>query len=244
MSFAGRLRVLYEDNHLLVVDKPSGWPSAHADGDTDTVDRLAKDYLRDKYQKPGNVFLGVVHRLDKPVSGCLMFARTSKAAARLSEQFRGGAVEKEYWAVAEPAAAAPPWPDAGTLTDFLAHDDAAHRVVVTKSGAAGGKLSKLFFEVRARHAGLLWLVLRPQTGRKHQLRVQLASRGTPIYADAKYGSPHTLGHAIALHARQVTILHPTRAVPLTLTAPVPKHWRGRFAELLRGVPAEAADDLG
>src|SRR5581483_2764589 len=101
MSFADSLDILYEDNHCLALNKPAGWPTTHYDGTVETVDRLAKAYLKEKYQKPGNVFLGVVHRLDKPVSGVLLFARTSKAAARLSELFREGAVEKTYWAVVE-----------------------------------------------------------------------------------------------------------------------------------------------
>src|SRR5262245_49094405 len=101
MSFGDSLDILYEDNHCLALNKPAGWPTTHYDGSEETVDRLVKAYLKEKYQKPGNVFLGVVHRLDKPVSGVLLFARTSKAAARLSEQFREGAVEKTYWAVVE-----------------------------------------------------------------------------------------------------------------------------------------------
>ena len=231
-------RVLLEDNHLLAVDKPAGWPSAHAGVDTpDTVDQLVKTYLRVKYQKPGNVFLGVVHRLDRPVTGCLLFARTSKAAARLSEQFRGNAVEKEYWAVAE-VAAGREWPVAGTLCDFLYHDDAARRVIVVPESHPGAKAARLHYEVRARTGNLVWFALRPQTGRKHQLRVQLASRGAQIYGDAKYGSRHTLGHAIALHARTVQFLHPTRAEPISLTAPLPQHWRGRFAALVKGVPRD------
>jgi 23S rRNA pseudouridine1911/1915/1917 synthase len=127
MDWSDALEVLYEDNHLVAVNKPCGWPSAHFDGQTETVDRLVKDYLREKYNKPGNVFLGVVHRLDRPVSGVLVFARTSKAAARLSEQFRENAVEKTYWAVTE---AIPP-DMAGTLTDHLVHDDEAMRARVT-----------------------------------------------------------------------------------------------------------------
>ena len=101
MSFADALDILYEDNHCLALNKPAGWPTTHFDGKDETVDRLAKAYLKEKYGKPGNVFLGVVHRLDKPVSGALLFARTSKAASRLSEQFREGMVEKVYWAVVE-----------------------------------------------------------------------------------------------------------------------------------------------
>lgn len=229
-DFADLIDVLYEDNHLLALNKPSGWPTTHFDGTEETVDRLAKAYLKEKYQKPGNVFLGVVHRIDKVVSGCLVFARTSKAAARLSEQFREGAVEKVYWTVVEGGA----WADSGSLDDWLLHDDAEHRVKVVAAETPGAKVARLVFTVRGRHAGLTWLELRPHTGRKHQLRVQLASRGSPIYGDAKYGSPHRLGPAIGLHARSLTILHPTKGDPLTLTAEVPKHWRGRFARLLDG----------
>ena len=235
-DFAELLDVLYEDNHLLALNKPCGWPTTHFDGSEETVDRLAKAYLKEKYQKPGNVFLGVVHRLDKVVSGCLVFARTSKAAARLSEQFREGAVEKVYWAVVEEGAKPTdgnPWAaDTGSLDDWLLHDDAEHRVKVVAADTSGAKRARLLYTVRGRHNGVVWLELRPHTGRKHQLRVQLASRGSPIYGDAKYGSPHRLGHAIALHARSLTLLHPTKGDLLTLTAEVPKHWRGRFARLI------------
>src|SRR5204863_3426415 len=124
MALGDALDILYEDNHCLALNKPAGWPTTHFDGKDETVDRLAKSYLKEKYQKPGNVFLGVVHRLDKPVSGSLVFARTSKAAARLSEQFREGMVEKQYWAVVEdPPRKFPeiPWltSDSGSLEDYL-----------------------------------------------------------------------------------------------------------------------------
>ncbi|MGL6096263.1 MAG: RluA family pseudouridine synthase, partial [Fimbriiglobus sp.] len=242
------LDVLHDDNHVLGLNKPSGWPTAHADTDQ-TMLEVARGYVREKYRKPGNVFLGVVHRLDKPTSGCLLFARTSKAAARLSEQFREGAVEKVYWAVVSaaipsrgrsgsPIAAGGtgPWQtaDAGALDDWLVHDDADQRVKVAAADALGAKPARLLWQVRGRHKNLVWLELRPHTGRKHQLRVQLAARGSPIYGDAKYGSPFRLGHAIGLHARSVTFLHPTRADPVTLTAEVPRHWKGTFAYLLAG----------
>lgn len=238
--FADLLDVLYEDNHLLGLNKPAGWPTTHFDGSEETVDRLAKAYLKEKYAKPGNVFLGVVHRLDKPTSGCLVFAKTSKAAARLSEQFREGGVEKTYWAVIEDPPKptdSSPWAvdDSGALDDWLLHDDADRRVRVVPAGTPNAKPARLLWTVRARHAGLVWLELRPHTGRKHQLRVQLASRGCPIYGDEKYGSPHRLGHAIALHARTLTVLHPTKHDSLMLAADVPRHWRGRFAQLLRDV---------
>lgn len=234
-SFADLLDVLYEDNHLLALNKPAGWPTTHFDGSEETVDRLAKAYLKEKYAKPGNVFLGVVHRLDKPVSGALVFARTSKAAARLSEQFREGGVEKVYWAVVEvkPTDRDPWVTGSGSLDDWLLHDDADQRVKVVPAETPGAKPARLLWTVLGRHGGLVRLELRPHTGRKHQLRVQLANRGFPIYGDAKYSSPHRLGNAIALHARSLTVLHPTKGDPLTLTAEVPKHWRGRFARLLR-----------
>src|SRR3954468_5463203 len=132
---AAALDVLYEDNHCLAIAKPAGVPSAHFSGTEQTLDRTAKAYLKSKYAKPGNVFLGVVHRLDKPTSGVLLFARTSKAAARLAEQFRDGAVEKVYWGVVEGELPEP----AGTLEDWLRKDDTAGRVEVVRPDAPGAK---------------------------------------------------------------------------------------------------------
>jgi 23S rRNA pseudouridine1911/1915/1917 synthase len=240
MMFSEYLDILYEDNHCLVLNKPAGWPTTHYQGREETVDRLVKSYLKEKYRKPGNVFLGVVHRLDKPVSGALLFARTSKAAVRLCEQFRLGAVEKVYWAVIEELrqphnALVAPWfqHDSGTLQDWLIKEESDRKVIVTRAGHPRAQLARLVFQVKARHKSLILLELRPHTGRKHQLRVQLASRGYPIYGDNKYGSPHRLGHAIALHARSLTFLHPITQEPLTVTAPLPRYWLGRFAYLLQ-----------
>ena len=245
MSIADSLDILYEDNHCLALNKPAGWPTTHFDGKDETVDRLAKSYLREKYHKPGNVFLGVVHRLDKPVSGVLLFARTSKAASRLSEQFREGIVEKTYWAIVEDpigrgrAAIEVPWltADSGSLEDWLKKDDPATRVEVVSPETQGAQFARLLFQVRGRQDGLTWLELRPHTGRKHQLRVQLSSRGSSIYGDVKYGSDRPFGHAIALHAHSLTFLHPTTKEPITAKAEVPKLWRGRFAHLLAKNPA-------
>ena len=228
MSLAESLDILYEDNHCLALNKPAGWPTTHFQGDEETVDRLVKAYLKEKYQKPGKVFLGVVHRLDKPVSGVLIFARTSKAAARLSQQFRDGMVEKVYWAVVENCRLT----SAGTFEDWLIKNDDAAKIEVVPSETLGAKHAVLHYAVRAEHQRMTLLELRPQTGRKHQLRVQLANRGWPIHGDRKYGSPHAFGPAIALHARSLTFLHPTKNEPITLTAEVPKFWRGRFAHLL------------
>jgi 23S rRNA pseudouridine1911/1915/1917 synthase len=226
------LSILYEDNHCLAVAKPSGVVSAHFQGQEETLDRAVKAYLKERYQKPGNVFLGVVHRLDKPVSGVLLFARTSKAAARLSEQFREGTVEKVYWAVVEGELEK----SAGSLEDWLHKNKDTGRVEVVEPHTRGARQALLHFQRRGGHGGLTWLEIRPQTGRTHQLRVQLAHHGFPIYGDATYGSVHTMNRAIALHARALTFLHPVRYEPITLTAEVPRNWRGRFAYVLQEAP--------
>src|SRR5262245_34653761 len=224
------LDILYEDNHCLAIAKTSGVLSTHYQGREETIDRAVKHYLKDKYHKPGNVFLGVVHRLDRPVSGVLLFARTSKAADRLARQFREGSIEKVYWAVVEGDLAK----SAGSLEDWLLKDRDAGRVEVVEPRTPGARQALLHFQRRGQHGGLTWLEVRPQTGRTHQLRVQLAHHGHPIYGDAKYGSIHTFGPAIGLHARALTFLHPVRYEPVTLTAEVPRAWRGRFAYLLKG----------
>src|SRR3954453_10317902 len=215
------LEVLYEDNHCLAVFKPAGRLSAHFEGREQTLDRAAKAYLKKKYDKPGNVFLGVVHRLDRPVSGVLLFARTSKAAARLSEQFREGSIEKTYWAVVEGEVGR----TAGSLEDWLIKNEERRRVEVVEPRTTGARQALLHYQRKTLHGGLTWLEVRPQTGRTHQLRVQLAHHGHPIFGDAKYGSVHLFNNAIALHARQLTFLHPIRYEPITLTAEVPVLWK-------------------
>jgi 23S rRNA pseudouridine1911/1915/1917 synthase len=222
------LEILYEDNHCVAVYKPTGRLSTHFDGREQTLDREVKDYLKEKYHKPGKVFLGVVHRLDRPVSGVLLFARTSKAAARLSEQFRQGSIEKVYWAIVEGEVGR----EAGTLEDWLLKNEARRRVEVVEPRTKGARQSLLHYQKKNNHGGLAWLEVRPQTGRTHQLRVQLAHHGHPIFGDAKYGAIHTFAPGIALHARSLTFLHPVRYEPVTLTAEVPREWRGRFAYLL------------
>jgi 23S rRNA pseudouridine1911/1915/1917 synthase len=226
------LEILFEDNHCLAIAKPCGIASAHFQGKDQTLDRAVKAYLKGKYQKPGNVFLGVVHRLDKPVSGVLLFARTSKAAARLAEQFREGTVEKTYWAIVDGEVHT----SAGTLEDWLLKDREARRVEVVEPRTPHSRQALLHFSRRGEHGGLTWLEVRPQTGRTHQLRTQLAHHGHPIFGDARYGSIHTFDKAIALHGRQLTFLHPIRYEPITLTAEVPRLWLRRFAYVLREMP--------
>ena len=147
MSFADVLDILHEDNHVIAVNKPCGWPSAHFDGQDETIDRVVKAYLKEKHQKPGKVFLGVVHRLDKPVSGVLLFARTSKSAARLSEQFRENLIEKVYWAVVEakPMRSKGSFAPAGTLEDWLKKDPVAGvvEVVPPETGSFFSQSSKV-----------------------------------------------------------------------------------------------------
>jgi 23S rRNA pseudouridine1911/1915/1917 synthase len=220
------LQVLYEDNHCLAIVKPAGTLTTGYEGGEETLDRQVKQYLKDKYRKPGNVFLGVVHRLDRPVSGVLLYARNSKAAGRLAEQFREGTVEKVYWAILEGEFATP----AGSLEDWLRKDRTIGRVEVLPANAPRARQALLHYQRRGGNKELTWLEIRPQTGRTHQIRVQLAHRGHPVYGDAKYGSVHTFHGQIALHARTLTFLHPIRYEPVTLTAELPENWR-RFHEL-------------
>lgn len=225
------LKILYEDNHCLAVAKPAGTASAHDDGGHRTMVDAAKAYLKNKYSKPGQVFLGIVHRLDKKVSGVLLFAKTSKGAARLSEQFRENSVEKIYWCVVDGV----PQTATGSLEDWLWKPDDQGHVQIVHAEKPGARHSLLHFEQKGQCQGMSWLEIRPQTGRRHQIRVQLAHRGMRIVGDAKYGSVHMLDHSIALHARRLTFLHPIRYEPIALTCALPALWRRRFAELFRGV---------
>ncbi len=233
------LEILFEDNHCIAVAKPANVLSTHYQGKEETLDRAVKAYLKEKYHKPGEVFLGIVHRLDRPVSGVLLFARTSKAASRLAEQFRQGSIEKTYWAIIEGVPGKP----AGTLEDWLfkQRKPAADgrpgrpvRVEIVEPRTRGARQALLHFQLKASHEDVSWLEVRPQTGRSHQLRVQLAHFGHPIFGDARYGSIHTFEDGIALHAHSLTFLHPVHYEPITLTADVPRSWLGRFAHLLHG----------
>src|SRR6266851_782562 len=216
--------ILYEDNHCLAVAKPAGGLSTHYAGKEETLDRAVKAYLKAKYKKPGNVFLGIVHRLDRVVSGVLLFARTSKAAARLAQQFREGTVEKTYWALVEGRMQK----SSGELKSWLKKDEATRRVQVVSAGTAGSREALLSFQRRAYADNITWLEIRPRTGRTHQLRVQLAYEGHPIFGDRKYGSINSFDRTIALHARTLVFIHPVRREPISLTAPLPLPWRTRF----------------
>ena len=217
---------LYEDNHLLAVNKPAGLlTQGDETGDPSLVDLVRVD-LKARYQKPGNVYVGLVHRLDRPVSGVVLLAKTSKAAGRLSEQFRIGSVEKVYWAICEGAITE----EAGEWTDALVKDAARNVVRVVPRDTSGSQEATLAFRVLGRRGDAqAWVELRPITGRSHQLRVQLAARGLPIVGDVKYGSRARLealdgGGRIALHARSLTFSHPTRGEAIVLSAEAPADW--------------------
>lgn len=219
------LEVLYEDNHCLAVNKPAGLPSqGDASGDASLVE-VVTGYLRERYRKPGNVYVGLVHRLDRPTSGVVLLARTSKSASRFSAQFRAGAVSKVYWAIVEGA----PRDEEGDWIDWLEKDRRLNRVRGVADGDAAGKEARTSFRVLERRGDRAWLELRPWTGRSHQLRVQLARRGLPIVGDLKYGATTRLVAGdgrprIALHARSLTFTHPTRRAAIVVEAPVPADW--------------------
>jgi len=222
------MEILYEDNHLLALNKPAGMLSqGDATGDLSVVDWATED-IRRRYRKPGNVYVGLVHRLDRPVSGVIVLAKTSKAAARLSAQFREGSVEKVYWAVVEGRVAE----EAGEWNDTLLKDEGRNVVTVVPKGTPGGKEAGLAFRVLDRRAETSWIELRPTTGRSHQLRVQVASRGLPIVGDRKYGAQSALraldgGQRVALHASSLGLRHPTTKQWLSLLATVPADWPSR-----------------
>ena len=182
---------------------------------------LAKSYLREKYNKPGNVYLGVVSRLDMMSSGAIVLARTSKAASRLNVQFRDRTVSKVYWALIAGRMDS----KAGTLEDHVRKDDAQHRMVTCSANAKDAKLAKLSWQTVATNELCQQLRIELETGRKHQIRLQLSSRGTPILGDRKYGSSKEFPNGIALHSRQLTLEHPTLKERIEFTADVPKCWK-------------------
>ncbi len=214
------LEVLYEDNHLLVVNKPVGYATQGAAPGRPSLLDAARHYLKEKYHKPGNVYLGVVSRLDSLVSGVLVLARTSKAAARLNAQFSTGLAQKTYWALVHPG----PQPAQGTWQDRLAKNEQRQRMEVVGPGRPAANAT-LHYATLGTHRGTAWLEIQLVTGRKHQIRVQCAHHGSPILGDVKYGSTRPFPHGIALHARSLQIEHPTRREPLPFVAPVPCCWR-------------------
>ncbi len=209
-----KLKVIYEDNHIIVVEKPPNIPSQ---GDkTEDVDMLTliKEYLKEKYNKPGNVYLGLVHRLDRPVGGIMVFAKTSKAASRLSNQVREKVFKKEYLAIVD----GKPEKDKDTLENYLLKNERTNTSRIVKENTPGSKYAKLDYEVLKynEEINLSLLKILLHTGRHHQIRVQLAGMGHSICGDQKYGT-RGRGKQISLWAYKLTIEHPITKESMTFT---------------------------
>ncbi len=212
------LEVLYEDNHIIAVNKKA---SDIVQGDK-TGDRplseYIKDYIKKKYNKPGEVFLGVVHRLDRPVSGVILFARTSKALSRLNEMFREKKVQKKYWAIVKNK----PQNNKETLIHYLLKNQAKNKSQAFNKEGNRTLRSELSYRLIHSLDNYYLLEVSPKTGRHHQIRVQLAKIGCPIKGDIKYGFDRTnKDKSIHLHARKIDFLHPIRKEPLSIIAPTP-----------------------
>jgi 23S rRNA pseudouridine1911/1915/1917 synthase len=214
------LDVLYEDNHVLAVNKPAMLPTMGVAADAPSLLVVAKEYIRRKYSKPGEVYLGIVSRLDAPVTGVVLMARTSKAASRLSEMFKRRDVEKTYWALVEGRVE----PAAGTLVHFLRKDERHRKVHVTIESAAGAQRAELNYRTVRCVKGNTLLEIELLTGRKHQIRVQLANAIAPVIGDRKYGSSRPFPNGIALHSRRVIFEHPVKKSRIEIEAPLPSSW--------------------
>jgi 23S rRNA pseudouridine1911/1915/1917 synthase len=227
------LHILFEDNHCIAVAKPAGLLTQGVPAGIPTLEAMVKAYLKEKYGKPGNVYLGVPHRVDRPVSGVVLFARNSKAAHRLAEQFQERQVTKLYWGIVEGTVE----PSEGAWEDWLRKIPDEARAEKVEPTAEGAKQATLNYRVvQSLTPGpepATLLEFQPITGRMHQIRVQAAARGHPLFGDSLYGSTRSFGPAaellrdrlIALHARNLTFLHPLSYEPMTLTAPLPALWQ-------------------
>ena len=212
------MRVVYEDNHIIIVYKESGEiVQGDKTGDTPLSD-IVKDYIKEKYQKPGNVFLGVVHRLDRPVSGLVVFARTSKALSRLNEMFRTGEVHKTYWAITKNMPAI----EEGRLEHWLVRNERQNKSYAYAKEKPGAKKDVLEYKMIGRTDNYSLLEVRLLTGRHHQIRCQLAAMGCPIKGDLKYGAQRSNPDgSISLLSHRVEFVHPVSKERIDVTSPVP-----------------------
>lgn len=210
------LDILYEDNHMLVVNKPAGLLTQPSGTREDSIEMQCKEWIKQKYNKLGNVYLHAVHRLDKPVSGIVVFAKTSKALTRLNASIREHKAKKGYVALTELS----PNAEEGTLEHFLSHDD--HYATIEKEGKKDAKVSILHYRVLKRGKKGTLLEIDLKTGRYHQIRVQLAEIGCSILGDTKYGARSTyLPNAIALHHHRFEIPHPVSGEKMVFQSPIP-----------------------
>ncbi len=218
------LEILFEDNHLIAMNKkPGDIVQGDKTGDK-PLSEILKDYVKGKYKKTGAAFLGVIHRIDRPVSGVVLFARTSKALERMNELFREKKVQKTYWAVVKNK----PSEESGSLIHYLKKDEAKNKSKAHENESPDSLRSWLDYKVISRSENYYLLEINPHTGRHHQIRVQLAAMGCPIKGDVKYGFDRTNDDgSIHLHARKISFIHPVKKEEIRLTAPVPdeKLWK-------------------
>lgn len=219
------MTVIYEDNHIIVVNKSSS-EIVQGDKTGDTpLSETVKQYLKEKYNKPGNVFLGVVHRLDRPVSGIVLFARTSKALPRLNEMFKNSEVKKTYWAIVKNC----PKETEGELVHYLVRNEKQNKSYAYDKEVKDSKKAILDYKLIGHSQNYYLLEVHLHTGRHHQIRCQLAKMGCPIKGDLKYGSPRSNPDgSICLHSRKVSFVHPVSKELIELEAPVPEGnlWNG------------------
>ena len=218
------MQILYEDNHIIVVSKTSGEiVQGDKTGDKTLCDSV-KEYIKEKYSKPGNVFLGIAHRLDRPVSGIVIFAKTSKALSRLNNMFRDGEVHKLYWAITQNM----PQKEEDTLTHWIVRNEKQNKSYAYDREKPGSKKAMLHYKVISSTDNYTLLAVNLMTGRHHQIRCQLSAIGCPIKGDLKYGSRRSNNDgSISLHARKVEFVHPVSKQPMCIEAPVPddRLWR-------------------
>ena len=213
------LEVLYEDNHIIAVNKKAGdLVQGDKTGDK-PLGEFVKNYLREKYNKPGNIFCGVIHRLDRPVSGLVIFAKTSKALTRMNELFREKTIQKTYWAIVEN----PPLKSEDRLEHYLVKNQQKNKSRAFLKPYEGALQSVLDYKVLKNLDRYTLLEVKPITGRHHQIRVQLSTMGSIIKGDLKYGAKRSNKDAsISLHAREIHFIHPVKKEPITITASAPK----------------------
>jgi 23S rRNA pseudouridine1911/1915/1917 synthase len=212
------IEILYEDNHLLVVVKPQNMPVAEDESQDADLLNVLKAYIKEKYNKPGNAFLGLVHRLDRPTGGVMMFAKTSKAAARLSEAIRDGDVEKNYLAVINGKLNE----ERGALVNYLKKDPVANSVSVVPQLSEGAKRAELKFRQLETKSVISLVQVSLVTGRSHQIRAQMAAQGCPIFGDKKYGDKLSSGSNLALWAYELKFIHPVTGERLVFVAYPPE----------------------
>ncbi|MFO7864910.1 MAG: RluA family pseudouridine synthase [Salinivirgaceae bacterium] len=212
------MEILYEDNHLIAVNKPVGMlVQGDASGDKPLIDEVG-EYLKEKYKKPGEVFTGLVHRIDRPVSGVVLIARTSKALVRMNELLQKREMKREYWAIVKKR----PEELKGELKHYLRKDEKKNKSFVATTTKNNSKLAVLQYEVIGGSSSYYLLKVNLETGRHHQIRCQLAANGTPIRGDLKYGFDRSnKGGGINLHAKSLEFIHPVKKEPIRIEAPLP-----------------------